>query len=61
MVSAIRHEVVHFLNSILFDDLYDSKFLLFRPLEVNPGPAELGYILLLQTVDPDQSASEEAN
>ena len=27
----------------------------------NPCPAELGHILPLQTVDPDQLASEEAN
>ena len=28
---------------------------------VNPCPAEPGYIPPLQTVDPDQLASEEAN
>ena len=28
---------------------------------VNPCPAERGYSLPLQTVDPDQLASEEAN
>ena len=28
---------------------------------VNPCPAEPGYTLSLQTVDPDQLASEEAN
>ena len=28
---------------------------------VNPSPAEPGYVRLLQTVDPDQLASEEAN
>ena len=28
---------------------------------INPGPADPGYTLPLQTVDPDQLASEEAN
>ena len=28
---------------------------------LNPGPAEPAYALLLQSVDPDQLASEEAN
>ena len=30
-------------------------------LRINPCPAEPGYTLPLQTVDPDQLASEEAN
>ena len=29
--------------------------------EINPGPAEPGYPLPLQKVDPDQLASSEAN
>ena len=29
--------------------------------EINPGPSECRYTLPLQTVDPDQLASEEAN
>ena len=36
--------------------IYNSILLLF-----NPGPTEPGYALPLQTVNPDQLASEEAN
>ena len=30
-------------------------------LRFNPSPAEPGYVLPLQTVDPDELASEKAN
>ena len=63
MKTALKNKVPSFLcaeytffpkHYIYYFDLHTSAF------HVHPCPAEPGFILFLNTVDPDQMASEEA-
>ena len=48
-------------NAHLWSGPLESAYAQSQVNPLNPSPAEPRYVLPLQTVDPDQLASEEAN